>query len=156
MRVKKGDMNKLVIRVATRDDIHQIAKIGTYWLNNDECNQKFEDKLEALNNTFGTDHEIIVATIGKKIIGFFDIRVYVDWIIPRKNVHIEHMFLIREYIGKGIGTMILKYVINKYSSHQGTAYVFYYTEGGEEIRNFLKRQGFKGRGTTYFKKLGGI
>jgi len=99
-------------------------------------------------------HFILLAEEAGKIVGFFDLRVYWDWAMPRKSIHVEHMFIEKEYTRKGIGSQMLKVIENTFASeHKGrVSYVLIYTEGGPDISNLMERWGIN-RKEIYYAKV---
>lgn len=135
------------VRFAEEKDIPFIVKISLSWI--DGCR---ENRERVLRETINKGHRILVAEKDQKIMGFFDIRSYKDWIIPRKTIHIEHMFIAKGLTGKGIGSQIMERLQEIFKDSEGLGTLYFYTEGGEDIQHFVEKHGFINREILYCKR----
>jgi len=143
-------LENIIIRFFKEEDINRLTEI---------CHMHFKDSNVKSNRGMlerslcEKGHKILVAEIpdgkSKKIIGFFDVRYYEDWLISSLSIHIEHMFVSLEktregkylYMLRGVGSKLMEEVI-KYFERYLDSYeqLHFYSEG--RINRFMLKNNF--------------
>ena len=148
-------MNNLFkVRLATKEDIDAIVLLAEEWHPIHEALER-EIRRETLKETLSKEgHEIFVATEGEKIIGWFDVRAYLDWYMLRYAVHVEHIFVVAGHRNKGVGSLILtkiKEYYNKLGVQSKMNLMFFYSEGAVD-RFFVKNDFYVSQQHFYIHK----
>jgi len=122
--------NPFKVRLATQEDIDKIVRLAEEWHDGAiDCKIRKETLKETLSKE---GHEIFVAIKDEKIIGWFDIRAYLDWFLLRYSVHVEHIFVTSAYCKKGVGSLILAKIMEHYrklGEQSNMLVMFFYSEG---------------------------
>lgn len=128
---------KVIVRLATHKDIENIVNLAYEW---HPCNEEEEERrksiLERTLNKKG--HKIFIAEVDEKMVGWFDIRIYEDWFMLRKSIHIEHIFVFASYQRRGVGSAIMNKI--KEIEADNMNLTFFYSEG--IVDSFFVKNGF--------------
>src|SRR5690554_6199749 len=107
------------IRKAVREDSNVLTDISfkskRYWNYPEEYFEIWKDEL-TIKDSYILDNTVYVAEANDEIIGYYSIvEVKNDFwageVFVMKGFWLEHIFILPEYIGKGIGTKLINHAI---------------------------------------------
>lgn len=144
----------IVIRKATIDDAEKVAKIkiegwktayrgiiDDNFLDNMDINEEIEKRKNNIEN--GVD--IIVAELNNEIVGFCLYRNYIKNLknYPNANCELSSLYVKSSLKRKGIGTKLMKYVIQKLQSQGKTQMILSCLKQNYPSRVFYEKRGGK-------------
>lgn len=126
-----------MIITAKTSDANQLTQIAltskAFWGYNDELLQSWKDDL-TVTATMITEMNVYTFIFDEKIVGFYILNQ------PKENtVELEFLFVLPEFIGKGIGKQLLKHVIEKAKTFMCTSITVLADPNAED---FYKSHGF--------------